>query len=256
MVLLLLGVSTGFIFVYDCFTQSEQFRAREVTVSGNQRLSRQAILAAAGIGPDTNILALNLSVAHKRLLAEPWIAEATIGRDIPSGLTIRVREEQPLALLTTGDASGYLLNPQGRIFKRVDDGEIGPWPRVSGIDDGDLPAPGRPISRGLAAVMALLELAREPSSPLPFADIEEIVLDHEIGLSLSFRGSPRTIRMGFGQYDQKAAVLDELMRRFANRPRLAACKMIDLYDINRIVITLDPDAPEATGPEEVQVAGT
>jgi cell division protein FtsQ len=159
-------------------------------------------------------------------------------------------------LLKTVAGTGYLVNPEGRIFKRADDGEAGPWPQVTGLDDGDLPVAGRPASRGMQSVMQLLRLSREASSPLPYARIGTIVLDHEIGLSLSLRGTARTIRLGFGDYRDKAAALETLMARFERQPRLAACRMIDLYDIKRIVITLAPDDLTAPGHEEVNVAGT
>lgn len=255
--LLLAGVSAGFVFAYDCFTQSDQFRVRTIAVSGNQRLDRQAILNAAGIDADTNILALNLTLARKRLLAQPWIADAAIGRDIPSRLHITVREETSLALLATSDGTGYLVNPEGRIFKRADAADAnGPWPRVRGIDDGDLPAAGRPVSRGMQAVVELLRLSREAGSPLPYADIAEIFLDREIGLSLTLRESPGDIRLGFGDYRRKAAALQALTAHLNARPDLAGCRMIDLYDINRIVVTLAPDDATSPGHEEVNVAGT
>lgn len=254
--LALAGVSAGFIFAYDYFTQSAHFMVQQIDVSGHQRLSREAILDAAGIDTGTNILALNMTVARKRLLAEPWIAGATIGRDIPSALLITVQEEQPLALLKTGDARGYLLNPDGRIFKRADDRDVGDWPNISGLDDGDLPAAGRPVTRGMQAVMQLLRLSREKDSPLPYTQIQNIAVDREIGLTVTLRGSARMMRLGFGHYREKCAVLGQLMDRFAADRRMAACRMIDLYDINRIVITLAPDDPAEPAREEVKVAGT
>lgn len=254
--LLLAGVSAGFVFAYDYFTQSGHFTVRRIEVQGNQRLTRQAILDRAGIDPDTNILALNLSVARRRLLADPWVAGARIARDIPSGLKITVTEQQALARLQSGDDAEYLLNADGRIFKRADELDRGDWPRITGLDDGDLPVAGRPVTKGMQAVMQLLRLSRETTSPLPYARIRDIAVDREIGISVTLRESRRTIRLGFGNYRAKCAVLDRLTARFGSDPRLADCKMIDLYDINRIVITRAPDSAADPDKEEVKVAGT
>ena len=63
----LMMASAGFNFVHDYFTQSSHFLVRDLTVTGMERLSRDQVLASGGIGPQTNVLSLNLAVTRKRL---------------------------------------------------------------------------------------------------------------------------------------------------------------------------------------------
>ncbi|GAB6904826.1 hypothetical protein JCM12296A_06600 [Desulfosarcina cetonica] len=255
-ILALLTTSAAFIFAYDYFTQSRQFEARHIAVDGQKRLSAERVLEIAGITPGCNILDLNLSVARKRLIADPWIADATVRRDIPSGLQVSIQEEDPLALLEMKDTSGFLVNRQGRVFKRADALDTGAWPRVQGLDRADLPVGELPDSRAFLGVKKLLLLTREKGSALPFAHIRQIRMDSQIGATVYMGETQRAIKLGFGHYREKLAALGELMTGMQADSRLADCQTIDLFNINRIVITLAPGDLADPALEEVNVAGT
>ena len=250
-VLALAMLSLGFIFVHDYFTQSPHFLAREIAVHGTQRLSREHVLTVAGIDPRTNILSLNLSTTRKRLLADPWIADAVVSRQIPSGVQISIREEQPLAFLELGDHKGYLVNVAGKVFnlaQRLDGQNL---PTVQGLSPADLPAPGRPDSVAFRAVRSLLQLSREKGSPLPFADLRRIRMDREIGATVFMGASDRAIKLGYGRYREKCVTLKHLMARMKRDSRMVRCRVIDLFDIDRIVVTLAPVGPSGSDQEEV-----
>ncbi len=251
MVVLLLGVSAGFIFVYDCFTQSDQFRARDIEVSGYRQMSRQQVLNIAGIDSQVNILALNLSKTRRRLLADPWIAEAEVSRQIPSGLMISIREEVPLALLIAGENQRFLLNTDGRVFKRQEGAEGTGWPRIEGLGLGDLPVAGKPDTRAFQGVLTLLTLAREKDNPLALTGVKRINMDRELGAIVHTRSLDRTIKFGFGSYRKKCRALRYLTKRMRGDNRLARSRVIDLNDVNRIVVTLAPSDENGTEKEEV-----
>ena len=244
------GVSAVFILAYDYFTQSGQFRARQIEVTGIQRLSRQQVLDAAGINEGANILAVNLATTRKRLLAQPWIAEATVSRKIPSGLVLRVREERPLAVMAMGADGGFLVNVDGRIFKRQPLGELEGLPQITGLTPADLPVAGRPSTKAFEAVMDLLTLAGKTGGPLSLAGIHRIHVDHEIGLTIS-AGEERAFKLGFGNYRQKCAALEKLMARIKRDSRLENFRTIDLFDVDRIVVTLASAAPCDADEKEV-----
>lgn len=247
----LVTVSAGFILVHDAFVQSPQFRAHDIVVRGNRRLSQTQVLGTAGIDPQTNILSLNLMTARKRLLADPWIADATVSRTIPSGITISIREEQPLAFLEMADGQRFLLNVGGRVFKRAagTDGDKLPW--IQGLSLGDLPVAGKSDTAVFLAVMTLLNLAREKDSPLAFADMHRVLMDREIGATVYTGTDSRAIKLGFGHYREKCSALRYLMARMKRDSRLAHCQVIDLFDVNRIVITPAPAGESDSDLEEV-----
>lgn len=247
----LVTVSAGFIFVYDCFVQSPQFQAHDINVTGMQRLSQPQVLELADIKPQTNILSLNLTTTRKRLLVDPWIADATVSRQIPSGLRIVIREEQPLALLETEDAQEFMLNVDGRVFKRAAGTEGDKLPRIQGLSLGDLPVSGKPDTEAFKAVMTLLRLTREKNSPLAYADLHRVHMDREIGATVYTGKDNRTIKLGFGHYQEKCRALRHLMARMNSDGRLARSQIIDLFDVNRIVITLTPAGQSGSDQEEV-----
>lgn len=250
-VLVLVAVSGAFIFSYDYFTQTNHFRALRIVVTGQHRLSRQQVLEIADVGPQTNILSVNLAMTRKRLMADPWIGEATVSREIPSGLHMRIREEVPLALLEMGAGEGYLINVAGDVFKRWDSSDGDALPRVQGLDHADLPVSGRPSSDAFRAVMTLFRLAGEKESPMPLAGIRRIRMDREIGATVYIGDDSRAVRLGFGHYREKAKALGRLISHLHRDSRLNRYRVIDLFDVNRIVITLAPDVPSTSDQKEV-----
>jgi len=249
--LVLVVTSGAFIFAYDYFTQTRHFQARRIVVTGQQRLSRLKVMEIAGIGMQTNILSVNLTTTRKRLLADPWIAAATVSREIPSGLHMHIREEIPLALLDMGAGEGFLINLAGEVFKRWDGSDNDALPRVQGLDHADLPVSGKPASEAFQAVMTLFRLAGEKNSPLPLSGIRRIRMDREIGATVYAGEDSRAVKLGFGRYPEKCKALGYLMSRLSRDSRLTRYRVIDLFDVNRIVITLASDGPSSTDHKEV-----
>ena len=222
-VLLLAVASAGFILVYDYFMQTPHFQARRIDVTGLQRLNQTQVLEIAGIGQRTNILSVNLATTRKRLLVHPWIAAAKVSRDIPSGLSIDIREETPLARLEMSGGQGFLINVAGKVFKRDDGPDSRGLPRVQGLSHVDLPVVGQPASKAFSAAMTLLRLAMEKENPFSLANIRRIHVDREIGATVytGYTGQDnRALKLGFGDYRQKCAALGHLMSRLDRDSRL------------------------------------
>lgn len=249
--LVLVATSGAFILAYDYFTQTRQFLARRIVVTGQQRLTRQQVMEIAGVGMQTNILSVNLSTTRKRLLADSWVADATVSREIPSGLHMHIREEVPLAILDMGSGEGFLINVAGEVFKRWDGSEGDALPRVQGLDHADLPVSGRPASEAFRAVMTLFRIAGDKHSPLPLSGIRRIRMDREIGATVFTGEDDRAVKLGFGRYREKCKALEHLMSRLSRDSRLTRYRVIDLFDVNRIVITLASAGSSASGKKEV-----
>lgn len=254
----MLALSVGFILVYDYFTQTRRFEAKRIVVTGCQRLSEQEILDISGIKPGVNILSINLSTAKQRILNHPWVAKASISRIIPSELHIRIEEEEPLALLEISDGTAFLVNQSGQIFKQADGSDGDFRPRITGLDNRDLPAPGWPDTPSFQAAMEMFRLFRETGPPtLSNIPVNHIRMDPHIGATVYLGTEERAIVMGFGQYREKYAVLSGLLKQIEKDHRMAPdYQCIDLFDINRIVITPVPVELTRSVREEVSIAGT
>ncbi|SLM30683.1 putative FtsQ [Desulfamplus magnetovallimortis] len=109
-----------FIFVENAATQSKLFSLVNISVSGNQKLTKDSIIEYSGITERINILDLNLGHLKKRLISHPWIDDASVTRIMPSGLEIKIKEQQPLAVVRIDDKADIIINTKGEPFVEND----------------------------------------------------------------------------------------------------------------------------------------
>jgi cell division protein FtsQ len=83
-------------------TRSSLFHAKTISVHGASHVSRAEVLQIAAIDPETNVFTLDAAAAERRLERDPWIADATVTKDLPSTVSIRVRERVPVAVASSG----------------------------------------------------------------------------------------------------------------------------------------------------------
>ncbi len=232
---MLAAASFALIFGYDYLTQCRYFDARQIRVSGNSRLTVGKILARAEVQKGVNILSVNLHLVRQRLLADPWIAEAQVSRDLPDSVEIRITEQQPLAVLDLGRK--FLLNERGEVFMELGGQAPTRLPLVTGLEFPDIPVSGGKGSRAFAAVMELLRLGSRQGSALPIGDIRRIDVDRQLGLTLHAFGGAKVVKMGFHHYPDKYDRLRTVMLFLNRDDRVSDFSVIDLNNENRIVVT-------------------
>jgi cell division protein FtsQ len=87
--------------------QSKWFVAKEVTISGNSRLTVEQISAVAAVPIGNSLMSINPGVISELLQALPEIKVATVERGWPHAIVITVTERTPIAVAAT--ASGFNL---------------------------------------------------------------------------------------------------------------------------------------------------
>jgi cell division protein FtsQ len=93
------------------------FRIKGVALTGNKHLNREEILARAGVTGNTALLFFDVANARARLLADPWISDATIQKLYPDRLQITLTEREAFALwqkdgrVSVIGADGTVLEP-------------------------------------------------------------------------------------------------------------------------------------------------
>lgn len=117
-VLVFLAVmSVGLLFGYRWLTSSSFFGLEQISVQGHERLTRGEVLGSADVGPGLNCLGLNVSEVRGRLAANPWISWASVRRELPASLYIKIREREPQfwvrkdGTLHYADAEGHIIAP-------------------------------------------------------------------------------------------------------------------------------------------------
>jgi cell division protein FtsQ len=89
-------------------------RIGSVALSGHHHLTREEVLAIAGITGRTSLLFLNVEQARERVKENPWIADATLLKLYPRELQITVKERAAFAL----------WQKQGAVSVIADDGTV------------------------------------------------------------------------------------------------------------------------------------
>jgi cell division protein FtsQ len=229
------GTSLLFILAHDALTQSSYFKAETITVSGNERLSKETVLKQAGIRLQDNILGVNLKVLRNNLLADPWISAAEIQRDLPDAIHIRIRERVPVAVVELNRP--FYLSETGEVFKPVEASDCAEVPVVSGLSFSDID-PGNPgRSSALNAIMEVIRLTRLHGSVLPSRSLKGIHADSEMGLTLFGYSNGMAIKLGYEDYESKFDRLRDMMAYLRQGDRLQHVGSVDLNDLDRVVIT-------------------
>src|SRR6202044_2906297 len=74
------------------------FRIAAVSLTGQREVSRDQVLAMAGVTGHVSLLFLDAEAARARLMANPWIADDAVLKLYPDRLQITVTERQAFAL--------------------------------------------------------------------------------------------------------------------------------------------------------------
>jgi len=103
------------------FTDTREWAARAsglrvgtIALTGNHHVSREEVLASAGITGATSLVFLAVEEARARLKRNPWIADATLLKLYPRELQITIKEREPFAL----------WQKQGHVTVIADDGTV------------------------------------------------------------------------------------------------------------------------------------
>ncbi len=246
---ILLLASFLFIFTYDFITQCDYFKAESLTVTGANRLTDEQVLLQSQITEGVNILSVNLSRVRKRLLAHSWIEEAEVSRELPTGISIRIKEQQPLAILDLGRK--FIINTHGEIFKEMDASDHCRLPVIGGLEFSDINVRGESRSVPFNAVMTILALGKKPESILPCRLIKRIRVDREMGLTIYAFDRIKAIKIGYDDYPNKYEMLKNVLFYLKKNGNFSHLESIDLNDLNRIVVNPAKIGSKAGGHKEV-----
>ena len=124
-------------------TESPALRIRHVAVQGLRHLSAADVRARVRTLEGANIVRADLEAARRRLLGSPWIADATLRRQLPATIEIAIEERQPVALARFARGGLQLIADDGMV--------LGPAGAAQAdfdlpIADGLAPVPGRALS--------------------------------------------------------------------------------------------------------------
>ena len=203
-----------------------------VTIEGNERLSTGEVRAIVDELKGQNILTVELAEWRRRLMASPWVEEATLRRMLPSRVDVVIRERRPLGVARIAGAL-YLVDAHGVVID-----EYGPkyvdfdLPIIDGLS-GRPPAEGSSVdehrtllaARVIAALQARPDLARRVSQ-IDVTDAHDAVVILE--------GDTAMLRLGEQEFADRIQGYLDLAP--ALRERVADIDYVDLRFDDRLYV--------------------
>lgn len=196
---------------------SPRFGVSEIITTGAKHRSPDELATTAGIAKGQNVFTTDLDKARARLLADPWISDATLGRQLPGTIFVHVVERQAGGLLATNEGT-YLVQRDGSVIKKVEPGDPTDLHVVTGIRIQQLVDDREGATRTIGRA---LDLASDyDHSPLAAAKpLEEVHVENNGEMTLVVGKSAVTIKLGAAPYrrkiEQAVRVVAELDRRGA-----------------------------------------
>lgn len=230
-VLLVVTALLGSVFIFICsfVLSSPYFTIKEIAVRGVRELTEREVLDLAKVRPHTNIMGINKEVIVERVVANPWVKNVYIGRELPDRLVLHVQERQPVALVKEAGVF-YLIDCDGHIFKKLSHGDDVDLPVITGMK---INVRERPLL--YADTLKLLDKLFASGEYGFLGSVSEAHLDGIFGLSLL---TDRGLYLKLGQEDfsgklnQLKVVLADLEKRGMGHGRL----FVDMADVSKVTV--------------------
>jgi cell division protein FtsQ len=171
------------------------FVLSRMELEGNRRLHRREVLHWAGVSERTSIWDARPDIVRMRLLSHPWIRRATVQREFPDRLRIRVEERRPVAIVRLAelnyvDRGGHILGP-------LREGDSPDFPLITGLEH---PAAAAFVPVGVHRALRFLRLCERSSC---FDAISEVRVDRHRGITVFPLRTAVSVVLGWGGWREK-----------------------------------------------------
>lgn len=179
------------------------FGVREVRVTGNELVTAVQVRDAAAVPDGMPLAQVDLTAVATRIGALPPVERATVSRQWPDQLLVRVVERTPVAVVPT-DGQFAVIDSSGVVFRRVPQ-------RPPELPLARVATPGRddPGTRAALDVLAAL-------TPQLRAQLVDVTVEGLAQITVRLRGDRTVIWGDSTRGDRKARVATALLGRKAD----------------------------------------
>ncbi|MBX7078837.1 MAG: FtsQ-type POTRA domain-containing protein [Nannocystaceae bacterium] len=196
----LVGVREGYAYA----TTSPRFEVRALQFQPTTHVDEARLRELLALAPGTNILSLELDGLAERITAEPWVARAVVNRELPDALRVEIEEHEAVAVLAAG--TQLLVNRDGEAFKRLEPGERGQLPVITGVTAAQLVAEPEAAAAVVARALEVVTAWQTKRRPL----LSEVHVDPWGGVTLYTAQIGTQLRLGRGDVGHALARFDAL----------------------------------------------
>lgn len=207
--------------VYEYATTSPRFEVQHFIYEPTPHVDDEQLRELLAIEPGTNILACDLPALSERIAAHPWVAHATVIRNLPDTLEVEVVEHTPEAIVLA--ERFYLVNGEGKPFKPVEQGERGELPIITGIDRKQLADDREGAVAKINEALALLRLYQSKQRPR----LAEIHLDEDGAITLYTAEAGTQLLLGRDEFADRLDRWDALRAALGERADRLAVVHLD-----------------------------
>jgi cell division septal protein FtsQ len=202
---------------------SEALTVTRITVQGHQRLSRGEVLGLLDGLSGTSIVLMDLESWRQKLLASPWVADASIRRMFPGTLAIAIEERRPIGIgrvkgtLFLIDRAGEVIDEYGPNYADLD------LPIIDGLSDTGGEAEAVDEARAALAGRLMSELTQRPGLAGQVSQIDVTDVRNAVVI---LKGDTALLRVGDESFSERLQAYLDLMP--ALRERMPAVDYVDL----------------------------
>lgn len=216
---------------YALVANASVLQVSTITVTGNQRLSTGEVLALVEGLRGENILGVDLDDWQARVLSSPWVKDASLRRELPGTVEVRVTERTPMAIGRLGnvlylvDAGGVVVDEYGPAYADLN------LPIIDGLAATGADGPTVDPARAALAARLLADVASRPALAAVLSQID-VTDAHDAVVMLA--GDPTLLRVGeehFADRLQQYLDLGEALRE-----RVSAIDYVDLRFPERLYV--------------------
>ncbi|PIE61861.1 MAG: TetR family transcriptional regulator [Desulfobacterales bacterium] len=257
---MIITMSLTAILIHDAVVQSPFFTIQTVDIIGINRVSRDVILAKAGLNRTRNLFEIRPTQIEMKLASLPWIASAHVKRRLFSGVTIEVEEQAPLAIVTIENLADLVINTQGIPFKEYEPEKdrLDTLPVITGMDltlsdkvyqfEGPLFNSVMEMLKvkGLGTIRSihgdphtgiLIQAADTNVSDTRTKDSEALAQTGSKDVEEQPQGGLIPIKLGFDRFEEKLAKAADIRKYMAVCFPDKTILAMDLFDMDRVFIT-------------------
>jgi cell division protein FtsQ len=223
---------------YGCYrttlvvAQAHVLQVNRIVVHGNQRLSKDEVLAILSGLRGENVLWTNLDVWRRRLMTSAWVRDAALRRSLPSTVEVVIAERQPVGVArVTGEM--FLVDERGVVIDRY-------GPQYADFDlpiiDGMAGAPndGGTLTDEARAELAARVIAALKAKPSIAKRLSQVDVADLHNATVILSGDPAVIQLGEDQFLTRVESYMQLAS--ALRERVPDIDYVDLRFDDRVYV--------------------
>jgi cell division protein FtsQ len=227
----------GYFTYLGCYylSRTPYLNISHIKIEGLKKLSKDELMKMVNLGPDRNILTVNLEKIGHRLEAHPWVEKTEVRREFPSSIVISIKERKPVAIINR-EGLRY-VDDKGVIFTRVAAGNPLDFPILTGFNSGDFKESGSSLDIALKKSLELLEIMERERIFLS-SNISEINLKSDSGFTIFTSNDAFQINIGSDDFNDKLKRLKYTLAAIKREGRYNQIEYINLNYRNRVVVRL------------------